>query len=120
MNIIQFISAFGLGAIATALIQAWLTRQADIAKRNFLERKECYIGLLDALHKSEVEKTEAAALNVGHWLNRIELVGAPNVISSAKRINETNPTPNGVHPDRPQVLRDLKEAMRKDLGVQKV
>jgi hypothetical protein len=119
MNIIQFLSAFGLGAVVTAFIQAWLSRQADVSKRNFQEKKECYVGFLDALHQSEVERTEKSALNVGHWQNRIELVGSQKVIGACARIKETNPVSENVHPERPQAMRDLKEAMRADLGVGK-
>ena len=120
MTVVQFITAFGLGAIITALIQAWLTQRADISKRNFQEKKECYIGFLDAMHKSELQRTEEAALDVGHWQNRIELVGSKGVITACIRIKETNPIQNNVHPDRPQVMRDLKDEMRKDLGVSKI
>lgn len=119
MNIIQFLSAFGLGAIVTACVQAWLSRAAEISKRNFQEKKECYVGFLDALHQSEVERTPESALNVGHWQNRIELVGSTAVIGACTRIKETNPISGEVHPERPQAMRDLKEAMRSDLGVAK-
>ena len=119
MSIIQFLSAFGLGAVVAAFVQAWLSNRAYISKRNFDEKKESYIGFLDALHQSEVERTEKSALNVGHWQNRIELVGSQIVIAACSRIKETNPISNAVHPERPQALRDLKEAMRKDLGVTK-
>jgi hypothetical protein len=119
MNIIQFLSAFGLGAIVAAVVQAWLSHRSYVSKRNFEEKKETYIGFLDALHQSEVERTEEAALNVGHWQNRIQLVGSRNVIEGCERIRETNPISGSVHPERPKVLRDLKEAMRRDLGVTK-
>jgi hypothetical protein len=119
MSTIQFLSAFGLGAIVAAFVQAWLSNRAYISKRNFDERKECYVGFLDALHQSEVERTEKSALNVGHWQNRIELVGSRFVVGACARIKETNPISGGVHPERPQALHDLKEAMRKDLGVTK-
>ena|ERR1700722_2970254 len=117
MSIIQFLSAFGLGAIVTALVQAWLSNVAYISKRNFQEKRESYIGFLDAMFQSEVEKTEKSSLNVGHWQNRIELVGSHSVINACARIKETNPISGAVHPERPQAMRDLKEAMRRDLGV---
>jgi hypothetical protein len=119
MNVIQFISAFGLGAIVTALIQAWLSNKAEISKRNFQEKKECYIGYLAALHESQIEQTEESALNVGHWANRIELAGSRAVVSACVQVRETNPTPSGIHPGRDKALSDLKEAMRRDLGVSK-
>lgn len=117
MSVIQFFSAFGLGAIVTALVQAWLSNRAYRLKRNFDERKECYIGSLDALHRSEVTRTPEAALLVGHWQNRIELVGSPEVITACERIRQTNPNCGAVHPDRPKAMRNLKSAMREDLGV---
>ncbi|MDX2112950.1 MAG: hypothetical protein SFW63_04380 [Alphaproteobacteria bacterium] len=117
MTIIQFISAFGLGAIVTALIQAWLSQRADTKKRNFQEKKECYIGFLDGIYKTDVEQNEETASYLAHWFNRIELVGSPDVIRLCTRFKETNPINNTVHPDRPQAFRDLKNAMRKDLGV---
>jgi len=66
MSIIRFLSAFGLGAIVTAIVQAWLARLAEISKRNFQEKKESDIGFLDAVHQFDIELTEKSALNVGH------------------------------------------------------
>ncbi|WP_126249099.1 hypothetical protein [Chitinophaga rhizosphaerae] len=120
MDFIQFISAFGLGAIVTALIQAWISHQAEIRKRNFQEKKECYIGFLDAIQKSDVEQTPETGAYLAHWINRIELVGSAQVIFLCMRFFETNPVNDTVHPDRPKVFRDLKEAMRKDLGVVRI
>jgi len=117
MGFVQFFSAFGLGALVTAFVQAWLARRAYVQQRNFQEKKECYVGFLDALHQSGVERTETAALNVGHWQNRIELVGSPAVQSACVRINETNPVSDEVHPERAAALRALKNAMKVDLGV---
>ncbi len=114
----QLISAFGLGAIVTALVQAWLSIRAEISKRNFQEMKECYVGFLDAMYKSEIEQTKEAALNVGYWNNRIDLVGSKDVASFCALMKETNPTEDGIHPDRPKVIDDLKRAMRKDLSVE--
>lgn len=41
MGFLQFLSAFGLGAIVTALVQAWLSQKAAKDERNFQEKKEC-------------------------------------------------------------------------------
>ena len=117
MDFVQFLSAFGLGAVATAIIQSWLSNRSYIRQRAFAEKKESYIGFLDALHQSEIEQTKIAALNVGHWQNRIELVGSRDVIAACHRIRETNPTPDGAHPDRPAALQRLKDKMRADLSV---
>jgi hypothetical protein len=111
--ILAFISAFGLGAI----VQTYISQRADTKKRNFQEKKESYFGFLEAMHRSEIERSEEAALYVGHWQARIELVGSTDVIKACSKITETNPTPTGVHPERPQAIKQLRDAIRKDLGV---
>jgi hypothetical protein len=77
-------------------------------------------GYLDALHKSEIEQTEEAAKYVGYWALRIDLVGSDNVRRCCARIRETNPTEGTMHAERPEVMRALKEAMRRDLGIRKI
>jgi hypothetical protein len=119
VSIIEFLSAFGLGAIVTTLIQAYLSNLAYVSKRNFDEKKESFVGFLDAMHRSEIERSDEAAKNVGHWQNRIELVGSQAVVRCCIAMTETNPTKGVVHPNRPRVLIELKEAKRKDLGVTK-
>ena len=122
MGILQILSAAGIGGIVgsllTTLVQAWISHRSYLSNRNFQEKKEAYIGFLEALHRSQVERTSEAALTAGHWQNRCELVGAIEVRRLIQRITETNPMGNGTHPDRPTVISDLKAAMRKDLGVQ--
>jgi len=75
------------------------------------------VGFLYALHQSELAQKEVASKYVGHWMNRIELVGSWKVILGCRRISETNPIGEQIYSDRPKILHDLKEAMRKDLGV---
>lgn len=114
---IEILSAFGLGAIFTAIFQAFFNLYQNKKALSFQEKKEAYIGYLNAMHQSEVCRDEQSALNVGHWQNRIELVGSKSVVKSCHRIGETNPQSGEVHPDRPQALLELKEQMRRDLGV---
>lgn len=60
-------TAFGLRAVVSAFIQSWLAHRPYLAKRDFEEKKESYLGFLDALHRSEIDGTSEAALFVGHW-----------------------------------------------------
>lgn len=113
MTIIQFLSAFGFGAIVTALVQAWLSNKSDTAKRNFQEKKECYIGLLDAYHKAAVERTNAAAKNFAFWQMRCELVAPKNVREVIQEIIDTNDD----REKRYIAHEKLKDVLRKDLGV---
>jgi len=117
MDTLQFLSAFGLGAIVSTVIQGWLSQRAYLRQRAFAEKKESYVGYLDALHRSEVEGGPDAALFVGHWENRIALVGSPAAIAACERVRRTNPLNGTAHPERPAAMAALKEAMRIDIGV---
>jgi hypothetical protein len=118
-SIIGLVGALGIGGMITAFVTYWCTIKKEYQARNFSEKKETYIGFLDAMHKSELEGTPEAALNVGYWRNRIELVGSNEVIRLCHRIEATNPINGNAHPERPKVILDLKNSMRKDLGIEK-
>ena len=49
--------------------------------------------------------------------NVCELVGSKEVIKLLQGVKETNPINNRPHPDRPKIVANLKNAMRKDLKV---
>jgi hypothetical protein len=120
MDLIQVISAAGIGGIVgsvlTTIAQAHFARRSHLNDRYFQEKREAFIGYLDAIHKSDVQRSDEAALYVGHWKNRCELVASMEVIEGLERIMKTNPINEHVHPDRPQALYELKQAMRKDLS----
>ncbi|MET0155394.1 MAG: hypothetical protein ABW189_04745 [Rickettsiales bacterium] len=121
MDYIRLISAARIGGIVgsllTTLVQAWLSNKQRLDDRNFQEKKEAYVGYLDAAHNSEVQRTLESVQKWGYWENRCELVGSLAVIKLAHEIRETNPVDGMMHPNRPDVIRKLKQAMRKDLGV---
>src|SRR5690348_12895249 len=117
MDIIQIISAAGMGGIVgsllTTLVQGWLNYKSQIATRNFEEKKEAYIGFLNAIYKSEIEQTDEASLHAGHWINICEIIGSKNIQELLKRYKETNPINGSIHPERPEVMRKLKLTMKK-------
>lgn len=116
-TIIGLLGAFDLGSVATSIVNYWFSAKKEKDERKFQEKKEAYIGFLDAMNKSEIERTDEAAINVGHWNNRLELVGSHEAIKLCNKIRETNPVNGKVHPERPKIFHDLKDAMRKDLGI---
>lgn len=116
MDWLQLISAAGLGAIISTVIQSWLAARTATKQRHFQEKKDAYVGMLSAIHKSEIEQTKEASLYAGYWINICEIVGSKSVRDCLKRHLKSNPVNGKVHPDRPQVMSDLIEAMRKDLG----
>ncbi|MCA0449899.1 MAG: hypothetical protein LCH62_09025 [Proteobacteria bacterium] len=121
-NLSSIISAAGLGGIvgglATSLLQSWLSRRAAFDERRFREKKDAYLNFLQALHRSEIERTSEAALNVGHCRNVCDLVASQAVRRAIEKIFETNPLSDGSsHPQRPKTQEALKSAMRADLGI---
>ena len=70
MDIIQIISAAGLGGVVgsllTTIVQAYLARRSHLDDRSFQEKRDAFAGFLDAVHKSEIQRTEESALYVGH------------------------------------------------------
>jgi hypothetical protein len=116
MEILQIIFAGGLGAVIGTVIQSvWASKTAK-EQRTYQEKKEAYVGFLNAIHRSEIEKTHEAALYAGHWQFICEIVGNQSVRDCLKRYEESNPIDGKAHPERREVMEDLKEAMRQELG----
>lgn len=113
MQFVEFLSAFGLGAVVTAFIQAWLAHRSETSKRNFQEKKECYIGLLEAYRSIAIENTNVTAKNFAYWQIRCELVGSERVRKAIEDLKNTNP--NSV--TRDQAHENLKIALRSDLKI---
>lgn len=112
-NIITLLTAFGLGSVITALIQTWLSNRSAIKNRNFQEKKEAYVGLLEAYHKASVENTDEAAKGFAYWQMRCELVAPESVRLAINHIVQTNDDQRA----RYDAHESLKAALRADLKV---
>ena len=121
MDYIQIFSAAGFGSIIgsllTVCVQAWLSNRQLLSDRKFNEKKEAYVGFLQAAHLNEIEQTVETAINWAYWQARCQVVGSKQVSRLVQKVEETNPIDGVIHPDRPQTLIELKEAMRDDLGI---
>ena len=84
-----------------------------LKKRNFQEKKEAYVGLLETYHKAAVYRTEEAAKNFAYWQIRCELIAPKTVRDAVQKIVDTNDDLS----KRPIAHEKLKELIRKDLGV---
>ena len=110
---VSLLTAAGLGSIATLLVQFYLSNRKDFLKRVIAERREAFIGLLSALHRAGVEKTDSAAKEFAYWQMRCELVASKDVIEAIQDIINTNEN----RELRLIALEKLKDSMRKDLGI---
>lgn len=113
MNWLSLLTAFGLGSVVTALIQAWLAQRSQKDERSFREKQAAYIGLLEAYYQAAVKGTDEAAKNFAYWQMRCELVAQEYVRKSIERIVETN----GDRIARSKAQDELKAAFRRDLSI---
>lgn len=77
------------------------------------EKQAAYIGLLEAYHRAAIEGTDETSKAFAYRQMRCELVGSADVRDAVRRIVSTNDDRAG----REKADRDMKEAMRADLGV---
>ncbi|MDD3183039.1 MAG: hypothetical protein PHD48_09590, partial [Alphaproteobacteria bacterium] len=113
MNIISLVSAAGIGAILATIIHAWLTERKEIRQRIFQEKKEAYLGFLNAMYVAEITPSEENQRKGGYWVNVCRIVASKEVNDLLEKHLATNPIDGHIHPDRPAVLKELYAAMRK-------
>ncbi|MEM8851608.1 MAG: hypothetical protein AAGE03_16455 [Pseudomonadota bacterium] len=116
------LSAFGLGSVVTACAQWFFSTRLARRERQYAERKEAYIGLLEAWVRQEVELenaldphsnfSRASELDVGHWVLRTSMVASPSVAKSLNAWSDATPG----SPERGAATEALKDSMRKDLS----
>jgi len=111
--ILPMLTAFGMGSIITVGVQFWLNAKLERDTRSFKERREAYLGLLEAYHRAAVEGTDEAAKNFAYWQMRCEIVSPSAVRDAIAKIVETN----GLGEERFMAHERLKEEMRRDLKI---
>jgi len=111
---IEFLSSFGLGALVVAAFQAFFNLYQAKKVLAFKEKKEAYVGLLQAYHKAAVENTDRAAKDFGYWQMRCELISNAKVRKAIQDIVDTNEDIESRH----KAHERLKAVIRKDLGIQ--
>lgn len=112
MGWVSYLTVFGAGSLLTALVQIILSNRAISRRRQYDERKEAYIGLLEAWVRQESEGfKDTSFLDVGHWVLRSELVASASVFALLKKWKDTQPGSIV----RIDTTDRLKSAMRDDL-----
>ena len=112
LNWTTILTAIGASSLLSLLMQHMLSNQLFRKKTQIQERKEAFIGLLEAWRDQEQEGvTNKNKFEVGHWILRCELVGSNNLRCKLRNWNETQPGSS----ERSKALKELKNAMRKDL-----
>lgn len=111
--ILPLVGGLGIGAILKSIIDHYNGRRAISEDRIYHEKREAYLGLLEALYKAAVQHSDKNSKEFALWQTRCQLFGSPDVSKFAQAIIDTN--------DRPRVEREaafngLINAMREDLS----
>ena len=73
----------GLGSLLTTFVQSLLNKKSALEYRAFIEKREAYVGLQQAIFNAAVVHNDETAMAYGYWEGRVEMVGSPMVIRSA-------------------------------------
>jgi hypothetical protein len=110
--IATLIGAFGIGSLATSIATHFMSRRASAHDRWYQEKREAYLGLLNALHEAAVhpsgEHSKACAL----WQTRRDLFGSPTVSKYVQMMIDTTDKPRT---ERNEAFQNLVAAMKSDL-----
>lgn len=105
------LGGLGVGSLLTSLATHILGRRSALKTRLYQEKREAYLGLLDALHRAAVEPSDVNSKNFALWQTRVQLFGSKQVAMTVQGIIETNDS----REKRDVYFREMIESMKRDL-----
>lgn len=115
--IIPLLGGLGIGSALTAIITKMLDHviAQKTARQTLLykEKREAYLGLLDALYKAAVQPSSENSKAFALWQTRVEVFGTLEVAEAVQGIVNTNDPMQ--RQERDIYFQKLIEAIRKDL-----
>jgi hypothetical protein len=112
MNWAELIGGLGIGSLITSLTTNFLARRTSLNNRLYQEKREGYIGLLNALHNAGARPSDENSKAYALWQTRCNLFGSTAVSKYAQRMVDTNEGPRS---DRDNAFEGLVQGMRVDL-----
>lgn len=113
MDLNSLVGGLGIGALLTGVVNYFLNRKLSIENRCYQEKRDAYLGLLEALHRAAVEPSDSSSKSFALWQTRVQLFGAEGVARGVQGIIDTN---DGPRAEREKYFRQTIEEMRKDLN----
>lgn len=110
--LIGLLGSFGIGSVITSIITNYLTRRSAANDRWFQEKRDAYIGLLNALHDAAVHPSDASSKAYALWQTKCTIFGSDAASKYAQRIVDTN---DGPKEERERAFEYLIKAIRADL-----
>lgn len=102
------IGGLGIGSLANS----FLTRRSSLKDRWYQEKREAYLGLLQALHDAAIRPSDENSKAFALWQTRCEVFGSSDVTKYAQLMKDTN---EGPRTDRDAAFRGLIDAIKRDL-----
>ncbi|MFA4994539.1 MAG: hypothetical protein WC521_04460 [Bdellovibrionales bacterium] len=112
--ILPLLGGLGIGTLLKGIVDHFLAVKSKSDERIYLEKRETYLGLIDAMYESDVHPSLETQKNYGKWHNRCKLYGSHAVVDASQRFIDTSSAVTGEA--RSKAYRELFEEMRKDLG----
>jgi hypothetical protein len=111
--LLPLIGGLGIGTLLAQIVTHFMTRRASIRDRLYQEKREAYLGLLNALHNAATNPSDENSKAYALWQTRCALFGSTDVMMAAQEMVETN---DGPSERRNAAFQKLLRAMRVDLG----
>jgi hypothetical protein len=112
MNWTELIGGLGIGSFITSITTNYLAHRSATNDRWFQEKRDSYIGLLNALHDAAVHPSEEKSQAYALWQTKCNIFGSSEVSKYAQNMVDTNDGPPG---ERNKAFEALINAMRSDL-----
>jgi hypothetical protein len=106
--------AFGVGAIIKTILDTILSSKKDRSALQYQEKREAYLGLLDALHKAAMSPSDENSKTFALWQTRVSIFGSEEASKAVQGIIDTNDGPREI---RHIHFDNLLRAIKKDLSV---
>ena len=107
------LGVFGIGAIFKTILDSVLSAKKDRASLQYKEKREAYLGLLDALHKAAVSPSDENSKIFALWQTKVSIFGSQEASDAVKGIVDTN---DGPRESRNMYFNNLLKAIREDLA----
>jgi hypothetical protein len=110
--VLPLIAGLGIGSLLKSVVDHWIARRSQTTDRLYQEKRESYLGLLDALRHAAIAPSRETAKTFGLWQTRCTLFGSPEVSRHAQMMMDTDHTNQA---ERSRIFQELIDAMRADL-----
>lgn len=111
--ILPLLAGLGIGSLLKSMADHFMARRASTSDRWYQEKRESYLGLLQALHDAAIHPSDKNSMAFALWQTRCELFGSKDVAMYAQAMVDTN---DGPGEQRNEDFKNLIQAMKADFG----